>query len=369
MKDSITIVGMDVHKNSIQIALAETGEGKEVRSYGRIGGTMAALDAFVRNLVSRGVNPRFVYEAGPCGYEIYRHLTKKGFSCRVIAPSLTPRKAGDRIKNDKRDAMTLARSERSGDLTGVIVPTEEDEAMRDLTRAREDAVKAQNTARQHLKAFLLRHGKRCPGPERWGRDHMRWIEAISMDLPALQIVLEDHIGAVIAATERVGKLEGEIEGMLAGWRLGPVVSALQSMRGIGPVTAATIVAETGDMNRFPSPRPYMAFIGIVPSEHSTGDTIRRGKITKTGNSHLRYALVEAAGHYCHKARMTRGLMKRQEGMPKDIVALAWKAQKRLCRRFSALVMRGKHRNKTAVAIARELAGFVWALARQVPMAA
>lgn len=190
-----------------------------------------------------------------------------------------------------------------------------------------------------------------------------------MDLPALQIVLEDHIGAVIASTERVGKLEGEIERMLAGWRLGPVVRALQSMRGIGPVTAATIVAETGDMNRFPSPRPYMAFIGIIPSEHSTGDTIRRGRITKTGNSHLRYALVEAAKQYCHKARMTRGLMKRQEGMPKDIAALAWKAQKRLCRRFSVLVMRGKHRNKTAVAIARELAGFVWALARQVPIAA
>ena len=198
---------------------------------------------------------------------------------------------------------------------------------------------------------------------------MRWVETISMDLPALQIVLEDHIGAVITSTERVRQLEGEIERMLPGWRLGPVVRALQSMRGIGPVTAATIVAETGDMNRFPSPRPYMAFIGIIPSEHSTGDTIRRGKITKTGNSHLRYALVEAAKQYCHKARITRGLMKRQEDIPKDIVALAWKAQKRLCRRFSALVMRGKHRNKTAVAIARELAGFVWALARQVPIAA
>jgi transposase len=360
---------MDVHKNSISIALAETGDGREVRSYGAIGGTMAALDSFVKILIKKGVNPRFVYEAGPCGYEIYRHLTKKGFPCKVIAPSLTPRKAGDRIKNDKRDAMTLARLERSGDLTGVVVPSEEDEAMRDLTRARQDAVKAKNRAQQHLKAFLLRHGKRSPGPQGWGRNHLRWIEGISMELPALQIVLEDYVAAVIASMERVRQLEEEIGKMLPGWRLGPVVKALQSMRGIGPVTAATIVAETGDMNRFPSPRSYMAFIGIIPSEHSTGDSIRRGKITKTGNKHLRYALTEAAKQYCHKARVTRVILQRQEGLPKDIIDLAFKAQKRLCRRFSALVMRGKHRNKTAVAIARELAGFVWALVRQVPIAA
>lgn len=369
MKDSITIVGMDVHKNSISIALAETGDMREVRSYGAIGGTMAALDSFVKILIKKGVNPRFVYEAGPCGYEIYRHLTKKGFPCKVIAPSLTPKKVGDRIKNDKRDAMTLARLERSGDLTGVVVPSEEDEAMRDLTRAREDAVKAQTIARQHLKAFLLRHGKRPPRSERWGRDHMRWIEGISMDLPALQVVLEDYIAAVITATERVKQLEEEIEGMLPGWRMGPVVRALQAMRGIGPVTAATIAAETGDMNRFSSPRQYMAFLGIIPSEHSTGDSIRRGKITKTGNSHLRYVLIESAKQYIHKARVTRVLMKRQEGLPKEVLAIAWKAQKRLCRRFTALIMRGKHRNKTAVAIARELAGFVWDLARQVPIAA
>lgn len=174
MRDSITIVGMDVHKDSISIALAETGENREVRSLGPIGGTMTALDAFVRRLVSKGIKPRFVYEAGPCGFEIYRHLTKKGFSCKVIAPSLTPKKAGDRIKNDKRDAMALARLERSGDLTEVIVPSEEDEAMRDLTRAREDAVKAQTMARQHLKAFLLRHGERPPRSGRWGRDRRPW---------------------------------------------------------------------------------------------------------------------------------------------------------------------------------------------------
>ncbi len=369
MKDSITIVGMDVHKNSISIALAETGGSHEVRHYGRIGGTVTALDAFVRNLVARGINPRFVYEAGPCGFEIYRHLTKKGFPCKVIAPSLTPRKAGDRIKNDTRDAITLARSERSGDLTEVIVPSEEDEAMRDLTRARQDAVKAQTTARQQLKSFLLRHGKRSPGTENWGKAHMEWIAGVSMELPVLQIVLEDYIGTVTAAADRVKHLEEEIGRVLPGWRMAPVVSALQSMRGIGPVTAAAIAAETGDMNRFASPGAYMAFIGIIPSEHSTGDKIRRGKITKTGNSHLRYALVEVAKQYSHRAAITRTLKKRQEGVPKEVLAIAWKAQKRLCRRFLTLVMRGKHKNITAVAIARELAAFVWALTRQVQMAA
>lgn len=369
MKDSITIVGMDVHKNSISIALAETNGNKEVRHYGRIGGTMTALDTFVRNIVSRGIRPRFVYEAGPCGFEIYRHLTKKGYPCKVIAPSLTPRKSGDRIKNDTRDAITLARSERAGDLTEVVVPSEEDEAMRDLTRSRQDAVKAQTTARQQLKSFLLRHGLRCPSSENWGTAHMRWLKGVSMEQPALRIVLEDYMSTVIAATDRVRELEADIERMLPGWKMAPVVRSLQAMRGIGPVTAAAIAAETGDMNRFASPEPYMAFIGIIPSEHSTGDKILRGKITKTGNSHLRYAFVEAAKQYSHRAAVTRALKKRQEGLPKDVIAIAWKAQKRLCRRFMALAARGKHKNKIAVAVARELAGFAWALMRQVPLTA
>ena len=185
----------------------------------------------------------------------------------------------------------------------------------------------------------------------------------------MQIVLEDYYNAVIAATDRVKELETAIERMLPGWRMAPVVKGLQAMRGIAAVSAATIAAETGDVNRFASPEPYMAFIGIIPSEHSTGNKVLRGKITKTGNSHLRFALVEAAKQYSHRAAITRTLKKRQEGLPKDVLAIAWKAQKRLCRRFLVLAVRGKHRNKIAVAIARELAGFVWALMRQVPLAA
>ena len=369
MKDSITIVGMDVHKNSISIALAQTRGSKEVKSYGRIAGTMAALDTFVRSLVSKGMNPRFVYEAGPCGYAIYRHLTKNGYPCKVIAPSLTPKKAGDRIKNDTRDATTLARLERSGDLTEICVPTEEDEAMRDLTRARQDAVKTQTMARQQLKSFLLRHDKRCPSSESWGTTHMQWLKGVSMDLPVLQIVLDDYIHTVIAATDRVKELEAAIARAIPEWRLAPYVRSLQAMRGIAAVSAATMVAETGDMNRFASPKQYMAFIGIIPSEHSTGDRVRRGTITKTGNSHLRYAFVEAAKQYARRASVSRQIAKRQEGLPKEIIAVAWKAQRRLCKRFMTLAMRGKHKNKIAVAVARELTGFVWALMRQVPLAA
>jgi transposase len=360
---------MDVHKNSISIALAQTNGTKEIRSYGRIPGTIAALDAFVRSIVSRGIKPRFVYEAGPCGYVIYRHLTKMGYPCKVIAPSLTPRKAGDRIKNDTRDAVTLARCERSGDLTEVIVPSEEDEAMRDLTRSRQDAVKAQTTARQQLKSFLLRHGKSCPSSDNWGGTHMRWLMGVKMDEPVLQIVLEDYITTVIACTDRVKELEAAIERVLPGWRLAPYARSLQAMRGIAAVTAATIAAETGDARRFASPEPYMAFIGIIPSEHSTGEKIHRGKITKTGNSHLRFAFVEAAKQYARRKAVTRTLKKRQEGLPKDVIDIAWKAQTRLCRRFAALAARGKHKNKIAVAVARELAGFALALMQKVPLAA
>lgn len=246
MNNSITIVGMDVHKNSISIALAETEGDRGIRSYGRIPGTIAALDAFVKSIVSKGIKPRFVYEAGPCGYVIYRHLAKMGYPCKVIAPSLTPRRAGDRIKNDTRDAVTLARCERSGDLTEVIVPSEEDEAMRDLTRSRQDAVKAQTTARQQLKSFLLRHGKICPSSDNWGGAHMRWLKGISMEEPVLKIVLEDYLNTVITCTDRVKELEAAIERVLPGWRMAPVVRSLEAMRGIAAVTAATIAAETGD---------------------------------------------------------------------------------------------------------------------------
>lgn len=365
VKDSITVVGMDVHKNSISIAVAETGGSMEVRHYGKIGGTMDALDRAVRKLMSSGSTLHFVYEAGPCGYEIYRHLTAKGFLCKVIAPSKTPKRSGDRIKNDRRDAETLARLERAGELTAICVPREEDEAMRDLTRAREDAVKALKTARHQLNAFLLRYGKRYPGKGTWTPSHMRWLSDIALPHPSQQIVLQEYINTVTTCAERVDRLTDQIAKLLPEWRRYSVVKALQALRGVAPIVAATTVAEIGDMKRFARPRQLMAYLGLVPSEDSTGDSIHHGSITKTGNGHVRRVLIEAAHAYNFPARISRHLLKRHEGLPEPVLAIAWKAQMRLCGRFRRLMARGKLKVKIVTAIARELCGFIWAIAREV----
>jgi transposase len=365
MKDSITVVGLDVHKNSIQIVTADTDGAMEVRHFGRIGGTMDALDRAVRKLASRGTTLRFVYEAGPCGYEIYRHLTGKGFSCKVIAPSKTPKKSGDRIKNDRRDAETLARMERAGELTAVYVPGEEDEAMRDLTRAREDAVKALKTARHQLNAFLLRYGKRYPGKSSWTPVHLRWLADVSLPHPSQQIVLQEYVTAVRVGTERTTRLTDQIAKLLPQWRLYAVVQALQALRGVAPIVAATTIAEIGDLGRFPNPKKLMAYLGLIPSEHTTAESTHRGSITKTGNGHVRRALIEAAQAYGFPARVSRHLLKRQEGLPESVRAIAWKAQVRLCGRFRRLMARGKLKTKVVTAIARELCGFMWAISREV----
>jgi transposase len=365
MKDSITVAGLDVHKNSIEIVTADTFGAMEVRRFGSIGGTMDALDRAVRKLVSRGTTLHFVYEAGPCGYEIYRHLTRKGFGCKVVAPSKIPRKSGDRIKNDRRDAETLARMERAGELTAIHVPTEEDEAMRDLTRGREDAVKALQTARHQLKAFLLRYGKRYPGKGSWTPAHMRWLSDIALPHPSQQIVLQESITTVREGTERAARMTDQILRLLPEWRWNPVVKALQALRGVAPIVAATTIAEIGDLSRFENPRRLMAYLGLVPSENSSGESLHRGSITKTGNGHVRRALMEAAHAYVFPARVSRHLLKRQEGLPEPIRAIAWKAQVRLCGKFRRLTARGKLGNKVVTAIARELSGFMWAIAREV----
>jgi len=365
MEDCNTVVGMDVHKNSIEIVTAETRGLMEVRHYGKIGGTMGALDKAVRKLMSRGYPLRFVYEAGPCGYEIYRHLTKQGFSCKVVAPSMTPRKSGDRIKNDRRDAETLARLERAGELTPIHVPREDDEAIRDMTRAREDAVKALRTARQQLGGFVLRYGKRYPGKESWTPAHMRWLSDIALPHPGQQIVLQEYINTVTIGTDRVARLTDQILQLLPEWRMAPVVKALQTLRGVAPIVAVTTVAEIGDIRRFETPRQLMAYLGLIPSESSSGESIHRGSITKTGNGHVRRALIEAAHAYHFPARISRHLLKRQEGAPQSILDIAWKAQVRLCGRFRRLMARGKSKTKVITAIARELAGFMWAIAMKV----
>jgi transposase len=369
MKNSIIFVGLDVHKDSSDIALADDGRNGEVRFYGTIGGDMDSLDKAIRKFRRSGAELRFVYEAGPCGYEIYRHLTAQGFHCDVIAPSMTPKRSGDRIKTDRRDAVTLARLYRAGELTPVYVPREDDEAMRDLVRGREDAVNATRKARQHLSAFVLRHGFRYSGSKAWSLAHLRWLADIKMPHPAQQITLQEYIHSVEESSERVGRLTEQILKLLPTWRMAPVVVALQALRGVAPVVASTMVVEIGDMRRFENPRQLMAYLGLVPSENWSGQTTKRGGITKTGNSHARRALIEAAQAYSFPARVSRALRKRQEGLSREIKEISWKAQVRLCGRFRKLQARGKNRNRTVTAIARELSCFMWAIAKEVPLSA
>lgn len=362
MKKNTIFVGLDVHKNSIDVALADDGRDGEVRFYGSINGDLESLQKVVRKLQSKGAILRFVYEAGPCGYDIYRFLTKLGFDCCVVAPSMIPRKSGDRIKNDRRDALNLARLHRSGDLTPVYVPTVEDEAMRDLTRGREDAVKAYRASRQVLLAFLLRHGFRYSGVSYWSKAHWNWIGDIKMPHRAQQITLQEYVHAVQEQQARVQRLTGQIQELLAEWTLAPLVRALQALRGVSLIVAATTVAELGDLTRFDSAKKLMAYLGLVPSEHSSGPTVKRGSITKTGNSHVRRALTEAAHAYHYPARESRVLLARLEGLPQEVREIAWKAQLRLCGRFRKLMARGKNRNTVITATARELAAFMWAIA-------
>lgn len=369
MKYSIIFVGLDVHKDSIDIALADEGRNGEVRFYGTISGDPDSLDKAIRKFRRSGIELRFVYEAGPCGYEIYRHLLSQGLHCDVIAPSMTPKRSGDRIKTDRRDAVTLARLYRSGELTPVYVPREDDEAMRDLVRGREDAINANKKARQRLGAFILRHGFRYAGKIAWTAAHLRWLADIKMPHPAQQITLQEYIHSVEENAERVDRLTEQILELLPAWRMAPVVTALQALRGVAPVVASTMVVEIGDMRRFENPRQLMAYLGLVPSENSSGQTTKRGGITKTGNGHARRALIEAAQAYSFPARVSKVLRNRQEGLPRVIKEISWKAQVRLCGRFRKLIAKGKNRNRTVTAIARELSGFMWAIAREVPLSA
>jgi transposase len=368
MGDRITYVGLDVHKESIVVAVAEGGLRGEVREHGRIANTAAALDRLLRKLGQDGVKLRFCYEAGPCGYGIQRQLLTAGHECVVVAPSLIPKRAGDRVKTDRRDAASLARLHRAGELTAVWVPDAGHEAMRDLVRARLDAVHALRRARQQLSGFLLRQ-RRHYGRPAWTKLHRRWLAGLRFEQAAHHLVLEDYIQAVDAAAARRDRLTAQIAALLPDWTLAPVVAALQTMRGMALVNAATLIAELGDLSRFANPRQLMAYLGLVPSEHSSGASVRRGGLTKAGNSAARRLLIEAAWCYRFPARVSRELLLRQEEQPKPIREIAWKAQLRLCARYRKLARSGKPANVVTAAIARELAGFIWAIARRVPPAA
>jgi transposase len=366
-QSSTLYIGLDVHKDSIAVAYVAQDHDAEVTFLGTMGTRQCDIDHLIRKMQSKAKHLVFVYEAGPCGYWLYRYLTKKGHVCWVVAPSLIPKKTGDRVKTDRRDAIQLARLMRSGDLTPVYVPTVEDEALRDLTRAREDALRDLKSAKFRLKAFLLRQDIRYTGRATWGPAHLRWLSEVVCATPAQQIVFQEYVRAVNEHTERLQRLEQELQEQVKTWRLQPVVEALQALRGVQFTVAVTLVAELGDLTRFENPRQLMKYLGLIHSEYSTGERRRQGSITKAGNTHARRALVEGAWAYRYPAKVSRHLQLRLEQLPKPLQDISWKAQVRLCKRFRRLLARGKHANQVVVAIARELAGFLWAIAKQVPV--
>lgn len=365
MYKSIKFVGMDVHKATISVSVADRGR-EEVRHLGDIANTAEAMNKLVRQLRKDGCDISFCYEAGPCGYGIYRQLTELGWECHVIAPSLIPRKAGDRIKTDRRDSMMLARLHRAGELTPVWVPDDAQEALRDLTRAREDMKGLQLKAKQRLSAFLLRYGKSYDGKSNWTQAHYRWLETLKFTHPVQQIVFQEYVDTVKAMDKRVDGLDKQLQASAQVSVFWPMIEALMALRGVNLLTAATIVAEIGDLHRFASAPQLMAYLGLVPSEHSSGTTKKRGSITKTGNGHVRRVLVEAAWTYRHPARKTAHLQRRAERTSEEVQEIAWNAQKRLCGRYKSLEARGKLKVQACTAIARELAGFIWAIGQALP---
>ena len=312
MTNNVKFIGMDVHKKKIVIAIAADGRNSDVRLYGSINNDLESLKKFIRNIGYQNNKLHFVYEAGPCGYSIYRYLTTIGIDCMVTAPSMIPKKSSDRIKTDRRDAKNLARLHRAGELTAVYVPQEEDEAIRDLTRAREDACIVARKAKQRLNAFLLARGFIYSGKTRWSKAHMNWTTNITMPHRAQQLALDEYIDALKEALPRVDRLTDQIRMLIPTWRMAPIVEALQAARGVSLIVATTTVAEIGDLGRFEHPGLLMAYLGLIPSEHSSGDQIKRRGITKTGNSHARRVLIEAAWAYRLPARRSRILLKRQQ---------------------------------------------------------
>ncbi|SEE34800.1 Transposase [Rhizobiales bacterium GAS191] len=365
MGDGIRFVGLDVHKRQTVVALADSGREGEVRHYGAVETDRSSIEKLARKLARGGKPLRFCYEAGPCGYGIQRWLTGLGHDCEVVAPSLIPCRPGERVRTDRRDAIKLARLHRAGELTAVWVPEPAHEAMRDLVRARAVAVYAVRRARQQLSGFLLRHD-RIYSRKAWTGAHRRWLAELKFEHAAQRIVLEDYINAVGAAEQRRDGLTEQIRELLPSWSLAPIVEAVQALRGVAAIVAIIIVAELGDPRRFDSPRQLMAYLGLVPSEASSGEKVYRGGITKAGNRTARRALIEAAWTYRFPARRSKHLLARCETVPPAIQAIAWKAQLRLSARYRKLVARGKLPTVAVTAVARELVGFIWAIARELP---
>jgi len=366
---SEAFVGFDTAKKKHAVAIADVGREGEIRYLGEIDSSSAAVERMIRKLAGRYEELHFCYEAGPTGYGLYRQVRGLGHPCTVVAPSLIPKKSGERIKTNRRDAVTLARLFRAGELTSVWVPDTVHEAVRDLVRAREAASQDLRRKRQQLLSFVLRHGRIFSGRQHWSRAHLRWLAQQKFDHPAQQIVFQDAVDAIDDAAARLRRLDEQVAAIVPSWSMAPVVEAYQAMRGVSFVVAVTFVAEIGDLRRFDNPRQLMAFLGLVPSERSTGERVRRAGLTLAGNKRARRVLIEGAWSYRYPARVSQTLQARLEGLPKAVREIAWKAQIRLCARYRRLTAAGKKLPVVIAAIAREMAAFLWAIARHVAPAA
>jgi transposase len=365
MKSVIRFVGLDVHAETIAVTVAEAGG--EVRSLGVIPNRPEAVRKLIAKL-GPAKSIRACYEAGPCGYTLYWQLAELGVACDVVAPTLVPVKAGDRVKTDRRDAEKLARCHRAGDLTAVWVPDAAHEALRDLVRARLVAKQDQVRAKVRLKLFLLRHGIRPPaGITAWRGRYRAWLNTLTFEHRAMEVTFLEYLAETDHTAERVTRLERAIDEAVttAPEALRVVARGLQTLRGMGRISVATVVAELGDLSRFRTAPELMSYAGIVPREHSSGAKTARGGVTKTGNAHLRRIIVEAAWSYRHRPAVGATLRGRQAGASAAVIGTAWKAQQRLHARYCAFVRSGKHKNKAVTAVARELLGFIWAIAGQV----
>jgi transposase len=359
---SVVYVGLDVHKDSITIAVAR--EGREAaETWKTIPYDGVRLRKALKVFVKDGQVLKVCYEAGPTGFGLCRRLREAGIDCIVVAPSLVPGKPGDRVKTDPRDARRLAHFLRSGDLTEVYVPDEAVEAIRDLERARDDAKCAERVARHQLSKFLLRHDRHWDGTT-WTVRHRDWIRGQKFEYPAQQRVLQDYLKAVEDLAERVERLTSQVEELVQQTTLAPLVKALQAFRGVSVLSAVTIAAEVGDLRRFATASQFMSYVGLVPSEDSSGKRRRQGAITRCGNGHLRRIIVEAAWHYRHLPLMSKELRRRNKGLAPGVQRIAWEAQKRLNQRLYHLIHAGKSVQKAITAVARELAGFIWAVGQE-----
>ena len=356
-EDSVVYVGVDAAKAKHAIAIAESGRSGEVRYVGEIETTPAAVERFVRKLARKHPRLHFGYEAGPTGYGLHRQLVSLGHACEVVAPSLIPKRPGEHVKTNRRDAISLARLLRAGELKGIWVPDEVHEAVRDLVRAREAAGEDLRKKRQQLQSFLLRHGRTFTGHKAWSPAHSRWLAAQRFEHPAQQIVFQDQVDVIADAGKRLERLDAHLVELVPTWSMAPVVAAYQALRGVSFIVAVTFVSEVGDVRRFDSPRQLMAFLGLVPSERSTGESVKRGGLTLAGNRRARRVLVEGAWSYRHPARVTETIRARLEGLPKAVREIAWKAQTRLCARYRRMTAAGKKAPIVIAAIAREMAAF------------